>query len=147
MKLYRRVLCVCRRSDEVLLACEGDDAYWILPGGGVEEGETYSEAFIRELGEELGLTAAIENPAFLFMLENFYSLNGESIHELSVAFQLPEKYVDQIEINYCEFGHTRLMRWHKISDLPFLNLMPSVLPKYLDFSFEKPSIYYGVSRG
>jgi 8-oxo-dGTP pyrophosphatase MutT (NUDIX family) len=51
-------------DDRVLLFHTRDPTYpelgtwWELPGGGIEPGETYREAAVRELQEEAGLTVA-----------------------------------------------------------------------------------------
>ena len=51
-----------RRGTEflVLLRCEADGGYWHTVAGGVEEGETFAEAAVRELREETGLEAPVE---------------------------------------------------------------------------------------
>ena len=52
-----RVSLLLRWQDRVLLCRQEKPGkeYWLLPGGGVEGGETLEEALHRELGEELGL--------------------------------------------------------------------------------------------
>ena len=60
-----RVGAVLRHGDAVLLLQQrkGDRAYWLLPGGGVEEGESLHVALARELSEECGLEGlALEGP-------------------------------------------------------------------------------------
>ena len=55
MTLGARV--VALRGDEVMLIKQSYTTGWILPGGGVERGETLLEAAIREVREEAGLVA------------------------------------------------------------------------------------------
>lgn len=40
---------------------ENKKEYWILPGGGVEFGESLEEAVKREMKEELGLNVSVQN--------------------------------------------------------------------------------------
>ncbi len=48
------------RDERLLITRREDNGLWCLPGGGVDSGETWSEAAIREAREETGLQVAIE---------------------------------------------------------------------------------------
>ena len=54
----KRVLMVKHRVD--------GEEYWILPGGGVEDGETPEQAAVRELKEECGITGRVLRSAGYF---------------------------------------------------------------------------------
>jgi mutator protein MutT len=64
MPLVRTVVAALITRDSKLLVCQrksGDSnaLKWEFPGGKVEEGESAAEALVRELREELGVTATI----------------------------------------------------------------------------------------
>lgn len=48
----------------VAMRAEGEFAFWLTPGGEIEEGETPAEAAVRELHEELGLQVAVAGPVY-----------------------------------------------------------------------------------
>lgn len=44
---------------------KNDDVYWLLPGGGVDYGESLSEALVREFLEELNIDITVNDLAFI----------------------------------------------------------------------------------
>jgi 8-oxo-dGTP pyrophosphatase MutT (NUDIX family) len=77
------------RNGSRILVAEGVDptkkARFFRPlGGSIEFGETGLQALEREIGEELG--QKIERPAFLGVLENLFTYDGEPGHEIVLVF-------------------------------------------------------------
>lgn len=60
-QIRTRVAAVIIRDGRVLLVAhkKNKDIYWLLPGGGVDFGESLERALQRELREELGITASV----------------------------------------------------------------------------------------
>lgn len=80
-------VCAILISDGHILAMQDERSpYFYLPGGRVKMGETAEAAVIREVQEELGVTAKINRPLWLnqaFFTEEVDKLN---YHELCIYF-------------------------------------------------------------
>lgn len=59
-----------KAKDKVLLIKRRDIPVWVLPGGGIEEGETPEEAAIREAGEETGFQVKIARKVAYYLPAN-----------------------------------------------------------------------------
>jgi len=62
-----RVAGILINNNEILLIAhkKDNDIYWLLPGGGVDYGESLSEALIREFIEELNIEITVKDLALI----------------------------------------------------------------------------------
>jgi ADP-ribose pyrophosphatase YjhB (NUDIX family) len=82
-------LALIRRGDEILVEGGRDDVkgetFFRLLGGGIDFGESGSEALRRELREELGSETDVER--LLGALENIFTYEGEPGHEIALVYE------------------------------------------------------------
>lgn len=71
---------VCRMQPTV----ENPDGFHRLVGGSVETGERHRDAIVREVREELN--AAIDDLSLLGVLENIFTCNGRTGHEIAFVY-------------------------------------------------------------
>ncbi|MFP6581604.1 MAG: NUDIX hydrolase [Candidatus Hydrogenedentota bacterium] len=79
-----RAAAIIQRGNSILMVRheKGDSSYWLLPGGGVDLGETLHEAVIRELKEEVSLE--IRPGAMVFVSESIAP--DDSRHMIQCCF-------------------------------------------------------------
>lgn len=81
-----RVAGLIFREGYVLAQRGVKDDYWALPGGRAEIGEDSQETIVREMREELHREARVER--LLWTVENFFSYEGYTAHELGFYYLL-----------------------------------------------------------
>ncbi len=86
LKFNYRV-CAVMISDGSILAMQDERSpYFYLPGGRVKMGETAEDAVIREVREELGVTAKIVRPLWLNQAFFTEEVDALDYHELCIYF-------------------------------------------------------------
>ncbi len=78
MTLGTRTLVLKADDTQVMLVRHGYAAGWLLPGGGVERGESLAEAAIREVKEEAGIIAE-EEPKLHGIFLNDRQFRGDHV--------------------------------------------------------------------
>jgi len=94
-------VCAMLISDNKILAMHDDRSpYYYLPGGRVTMGETAEDAVLREVQEELHITAKIDRP--LWLNQAFFTEDVDHLryHELCIYFLM-----DISETNLLERGN------------------------------------------
>lgn len=78
MTLGTRTLVFDRQESEILLIQHTYAHGWMLPGGGVERGETIYQSAVREVFEEAGVVAG-EEPVLLGLCSNHEAFPGDHV--------------------------------------------------------------------
>lgn len=86
---YTRVVCVCKYKNKFLFSYNKKRKGWEIPGGHIEEGETWEEAAKREMYEETGATKIKLTPVSVYKISTFGLLCFCEILEME---DLPEEY-------------------------------------------------------
>ena len=129
-----RVAGIAIDDERVLLENYKEEDFWALPGGGINFLETAEEALRREMREELGVE--IQVGRLIWVVENFFTNNGKSYHEVGLYFSitLPEKaQVRQTRDAFISKDDTlkTTFRWHQLSELTNITLYPPFLQRGL----------------
>lgn len=114
-----RVAGVLSERGKVLLVCHERDKkrYWLLPGGGVDYGETLEEALKREFQEEVGLNVRVGK--LLFINESI-APDG-SRHGIQFTFLVKKNGGKLLVTPDFRLRDARFFYW---SDLPTLDFRP-----------------------
>lgn len=133
IELIARAVCV--RDNKILLCkAKGSDWYY-LPGGHIEFGERAKFALAREMMEEAGVKAEIQD--FLGAAENAYERDGTKLHELNLVFacHIAEANVQSKE-DHIEFF------WVGLSEIKDVTVKPEHLTKAVLAWLENPKPFW-----
>ena len=80
------------KDGKILLQRRKDDGLWAINGGCLEMGETFEQALVRELKEELGITVTKARPVAVLSGEKEYHVypNGDKVYGIDAVFQVDE---------------------------------------------------------
>ena len=114
-----------RREDEflVLRRSERQGGYWHCVAGGVEAGETYAEAAVRELREETGLAADLVDlrRPYDYELEEWearHERGADSIHVECFLAEAPTGWEPKLDWEHDEY------RWCRVDEATTLLFWP-----------------------
>ena len=140
-----RVSAILRWSDRLLLCRheKGGRDYWLLPGGGVNSGESLVDALHRELGEEVGIDdeLPVEGPvAIVDSIAPQRTFAGKHVVHIIFAGALSGRSLERAT------SHDAAVRGHRLfaaSELDGIVLHPPIQRFLQRWQPGDPAVYLG----
>ena len=134
IKFNVRVGLLIKRRSDILIECNSDYDFVVLPGGRVKTLESSKDALIREINEEMKIDLTNYNLEFIGIDENFFELDNIKYHELYFIYKIEidennDNFKDDM-INYD--SKVNYYKWINILDLKEVNLLPKSLISIID---------------
>jgi len=83
-----RVGIIFKYYDKVLIEIRKDRVgNSVIPGGRIKIGEDSSNAIVREIKEEMGITLNKEKLVYIKTLENFFIFENRNVHEIFFVYK------------------------------------------------------------
>ncbi|MFF7764286.1 NUDIX hydrolase [Streptomyces griseorubiginosus] len=102
----------------LLLGYDENGGFWATPGGSLEEGEDYSAAMLREVGEELGVDEkAVEIGPQLAERSKDHLVGGQEVRQVEKYFLLRVSADDVDPSRATQTDNIREHRWWTITEL------------------------------
>lgn len=148
MKLRNSMKAIIIRDEKILLQKNEDDLglFYLLPGGGMNAGETLHEALQRECREEIGTEVTIGNLRFIrdyIGAHHEFAETDSDVHQIEFMFEctLPDGYEPQ-------FGHIPddrqiAVEWIPLNELHTIPFYPAILKTLLLDIRDNSLVYLG----
>jgi 8-oxo-dGTP diphosphatase len=117
-----RVSAILRWQGRVLLCRQQkpDKEYWLLPGGGVDGGETLIEALRRELREELGIEADVQFEGPVAIVDSIAPktlISSKHVVHIIFSADLSHRSLDDVETRDAAIKGARLFSNDELDDV------------------------------
>jgi ADP-ribose pyrophosphatase YjhB (NUDIX family) len=140
-----RVAALIRWHDRVLLCRQEKPGkeYWLLPGGGVNSGESLVDALHRELGEEIGIDErlSVEGPvAIVDSISPMQSFSAKHVVHIIFAGDLGGRSLEAVT---SQDAAVRGHRLFDVNDLDGIVLHPPIARFLSRWQPGDPAVYLG----
>jgi 8-oxo-dGTP diphosphatase len=139
-----RVSAILRRESRVLLVRHEKKGreYWLLPGGGVDVGETLVDALRRELAEELGLDEELPLEGPVALADSISPPGWPPKHVVHIVFaaSLGDRSLEQVTSADAAVRNQRLF---DVEELSGLALHPPIQRFLARWQPGDPTVYLG----
>jgi 8-oxo-dGTP diphosphatase len=139
-----RVSAILRREDRILLIRQekAGREYWLLPGGGVNSGESLIDALRRELTEEVGIEATLplEGPVAIADSISPQRAPGKHVVHIIFAGHLGGRSLEAVTSRDAAVRGHRLF---SVEELPAVALHPPIQRFLARWQPGDPVVYLG----